>query len=251
MKKSIKRISLLLLICLPLLSYAAPTAPSILAFTATPSGDGGTTYSLSIKILLAMTLLTVLPALLMVMTSFTRVIIVLAILRQAIGLPNIPTGQVLLGISLLVTIFIMTPVFNQVNNVALQPYLDHKINEQTALLKAEEPFKKFMIAQTRKADLNLFLKMSGNTQVTSTDDVPMPVLMTSFVTSELKTAFEIGFILYVPFLIIDLVVASVLMSMGMMMLSPLVVSLPFKIMLFVLVNGWDLVLGSLASSFTH
>jgi flagellar biosynthetic protein FliP len=252
MKRSILISCFCGLLLLPIIGYAAPadpTAPSILAFTATPGVNGAINYNLSIKILLAMTLLTLLPALLMVTTSFTRTIIVLSILRQAIGLANIPTGQVLLGISLLVTLFVMTPVFNQVNEQALQPYLSHTMDESTALLKAEQPFRQFMLKQTRVSDLNLFLKMSGRGHVDTNDDIPMPVLMTAFVTSELKTAFEIGFLLYIPFLIIDLVVASVLMSMGMMMLSPLVISLPFKIMLFVLVDGWDLVLGSLASSF--
>ena len=221
----------------------------ILAFTSIPSTDGSIEYSLSIKILAAMTVLTLLPALLMTITSFTRVIIVLAVLRQAIGMPNIPTNQILIGLSLLITIFIMSPVINKVNTEAVQPYLNEEITEQQALDRAISPFRQFMMKQTREDDLTLFLKMTDNDTSLTGKDVPLPVLMTSFVTSELKTAFQIGFLLFIPFLIIDLVVASILMSMGMMMLSPLVISLPFKVMLFVLVNGWVLVIGTLSSSF--
>lgn len=221
----------------------------MLAVTATPGSGGSTAYSLNIKLLAAMTFLTLMPALLMTVTSFTRVIIVLAILRQAMGMPNIPTNQILIGISLLITFFIMSPIANVINTNAIQPYVKNQISEEVALDKAMQPLREFMLKQTRNDDLNLFMQMSHTKPVTENKDIPFPVLMTAFVTSELKTAFQIGFLLFIPFLIIDLVVASVLMSMGMMMLSPLVISLPFKIMLFVLVNGWVLVIGTLSSSF--
>lgn len=236
---------LLLFLC----NDAMASNPGILAFSSTPEANGNTNYNLSLKILAIMTMLTLLPALLMTITSFTRVVIVLAILRQAMGMPNIPTNQILIGLSLLITIFIMSPVFKQVNDRAVQPYLDDQITEQVAVENAIEPFRLFMLKQTRQDDMNLFMKISGSQPVAQSKEVPFPVLMTAFVTSELKTAFQIGFMLFIPFLIIDLVVASVLMSMGMMMLSPLVISLPFKIMLFVLVNGWVLVIGTLSASF--
>lgn len=228
-------------------AFCAPN--TITAFSSVAGADGVTTYSLNLKILMAMIALTFLPAILMAGTAFTRVIIVLSILRQAIGLPNTPTNQILLGITLLLTFFIMSPVINKVNETALQPYLQQEISEKDALKRAIDPFKNFMINQTRKDDLNMFMKLSGNENYTDIEQVSLSVLMAAFVTSELKTAFQIGFILFIPFLIIDLVVASILMSMGMMMLSPLVISLPFKILLFVLVNGWVLVIGTLSSSF--
>ena len=253
MEKIQKRILLGSLLACGLLLPAclsAATLPSISAFTALPGPGGATTYSLSLKIVAAMTLLTVLPAMLMTMTSFTRVIIVLGILRQAIGIPNVPTNQILIGLSLFITLFIMSPTLMQVNNTALQPYIQKKVSEQVALNRASSIMKSFMLRQTRKTDLNLFIRLSKH-KVASAKKVSMLVLMPAFLTSELKTAFQMGFLLFLPFLIIDLVVASVLMSMGMMMLSPLVISLPFKIMLFVLVNGWTLVIGTLATSFGH
>lgn len=205
-------------------------------------------YSLNLQILLFMTLLSVLPGLLMAMTAFTRIIIVLSILRQAIGMAQTPTNQILIGIALFMTYFVMSPVFSTINTQAVQPYLAEKIDFPTALQQAQAPLKQFMISQTRKNDLSLFENMAGQKPV-ALSEVSMSVLIPAFITSELKTAFQIGFILFLPFLIIDLVVASVLMAMGMMMLSPLIISLPFKIMLFVMVDGWTLVLGSLASSF--
>ncbi len=247
MRKNVNWICIVGFFLLPAIGHAAN--PGILAFSSSPGENGATDYNLSLKILAAMTALTLLPALLMTLTSFTRVIIVLAILRQAIGMPNIPTNQILIGLSLLITLFIMSPVFKKVNDDAIQPYLNEQISEKIAIDHAILPFKQFMLKQTREDDLGMFLKMSGNEQITNPHETPLPVLMTAFVTSELKTAFQIGFMLFIPFLIIDLVVASVLMSMGMMMLSPLVISLPFKIMLFVLVNGWILVIGTLSSSF--
>lgn len=237
----------LLLFLTPWSIFAAD--PSITVLTETLSKTGGTQYSLSLKILAAMTLLSILPALLMTTTAFTRIMIVLSILRQALGMPSVPTNQILLGLSLFLTFFIMTPVFNQVNQQAITPLMAGKITEQQALENSIAPFRKFMLNQTRQADLKLFLELSGKPTVSQEADISLPVLMAAFVTSELKTAFQIGFILFLPFLIIDLVVSSILMSMGMMMLSPMVISLPFKVLLFVLVDGWVLIAGTLAHSF--
>jgi flagellar biosynthesis protein FliP len=227
----------------------AHAAAGIDAVTVTTNKQGGQTYSVTIQILALMTALTVLPALLLTMTSFTRIMIVLSLLRQALGTGQAPNNQVLLGLSLFLTIFIMMPVFDKVNSEAVQPYLEEKIDVTTALEKASEPFRRFMLKQTRESDLELFIKISGNPELSSAEDVPFSLLLSAFVTSELKTAFQIGFLIFLPFLIIDLVVASVLMSMGMMMLSPMIVSLPFKIMLFVLADGWSLIMEMLAASF--
>jgi flagellar biosynthesis protein FliP len=240
----------LVIIALALLLLETPVyAAGIEALTVTTTKQGGQTYSVTIQILALMTLLTVLPALLLTMTSFTRIMIVLSLLRQALGTGQAPSNQVLLGLSLFLTIFIMMPVFEKVNTDAVQPYLEEKIDVTTALTKASEPFRQFMLKQTREADLELFIKISGNPELQSAEDVPFSLLLSAYVTSELKTAFQIGFLIFLPFLIIDLVVASVLMSMGMMMLSPMIVSLPFKIMLFVLADGWSLIMEMLAASF--
>ena len=219
------------------------------ALSVTTSGDGEQTYSVSIQIVALMTALTLLPAALMMMTSFTRIIIVLAILRQALGLMQAPSSQTLIGLALFLTFFIMAPVFSKMNTVAIQPYLNESMSLQDAAVKASEPLRGFMLKQTREADINMFAQIAGHDGFDTVDDVPFTVLVPAFITSELKTAFQIGFLLFIPFLIIDLVVASVLMSMGMMMLSPMIISLPFKIMLFVLVDGWNIVMGTLASSF--
>jgi flagellar biosynthetic protein FliP len=224
-------------------------AAGLPALVVTAAGDGTETYTLSIQILLAMTVLTLLPAALMMMTSFTRIIIVLAILRQALGTAQTPTNQILIGLALFLTLFIMAPVFHTMNETALQPYQRGELETEAALAAAAAPLKKFMLDQTREGDLALFARLSGLDDPASLDDVPFLVAVPAFVTSELKTAFQIGFLLFIPFLVIDLVVASVLMSMGMMMMSPMMVSLPFKIMLFVLVDGWALLMGALASSF--
>lgn len=212
--------------------------------------DGGKTWSVSIQILLLMTALTLLPSLLLAATSFTRIVIVLAILRQAIGMPQTPPNQVLVGLALFLTFFIMSPVLDQVNTEALQPYLAGTLELPDAAAKAQGPMRTFMLSQTREPDLALFANLAGRDGFESPDDVPLSVLLPSFLTSELKTAFQIGFLTFIPFLVIDLVVSSVLMSMGMMMLSPMLISLPFKIMLFVLVDGWGLIVGTLAASFT-
>ena len=210
---------------------------------------GAEKYSLSIQVLLLMTMLTLLPAAVMMMTSFTRIIVVLAILRQAIGLVQTPSSQTLIGLALFLTFFVMAPVIGKINDAALQPYLAEKIDLETAVKNAEKPLRTFMLGQTRTNDLSMFASIAGEGEIKKVEDVPFRILVPAFVTSELKTAFQIGFLLFIPFLIIDLVVASVLMSMGMMMLSPMIISLPFKIMLFVLVDGWNIIMGTLASSF--
>lgn len=241
--------SLLLLFMLILLPcWAGADTPGLPALTVNNLTGGGQSYSVNLQILIFMTLLTVLPGLLLATTSFIRIIIVLSILRQAIGLGQTPTNQILIGIALFMTYFIMSPVIQDINTQAVQPYLAEKIDFPNAMQTVQKPLRNFMLNQTRKNDLSLFENMAGKTP-DALDDVSLTVLIPAFITSELKTAFQIGFIIFLPFLIIDLVVASVLMAMGMMMLSPLIISLPFKIMLFVMVDGWTLILGSLASSF--
>ena len=239
-----------LVLALPLFAAVAQAAPGMIeAFTVAPDGKGGQKYSVTIQILALMTALSLLPALLLTMTSFTRIMVVLAILRQALGAGQTPNNQVLMGLSLFLTLFTMGPVFDKVNEQALQPYLREEIADSVALERAVQPFKQFMIKQTRESDLELFLRISGKPAIDSPEQTPLSLLAPAFLTSELKTAFQMGFLIFLPFLIIDLVVATVLMSMGMMMLSPMVISLPFKIMLFVLVDGWSLVMETLAASF--
>ena len=225
------------------------TSLGVPALTVSTDENGMQNYSVSIQILLLMTLLTLLPALLMMMTSFTRILVVFAILRQALGLQQTPSNQILLGLALFLSFFVMTPVLQEINTNALQPYLAEEMSAGDALVQAEIPVRNFMMAQTRESDLTLFMDLSQSAPVASQEEVPFTVLVPAFVTSELKTAFQIGFMLFIPFLVIDLVVASVLMAMGMMMLSPIIISLPFKIMLFVLVDGWAMVIGTLAASF--
>ncbi|WP_059394796.1 flagellar type III secretion system pore protein FliP [Pseudomonas putida] len=236
-----------LLLAAPLALAADPL--SIPAITLSNGADGQQEYSVSLQILLIMTALSFIPAFVILMTSFTRIIIVFSILRQALGLQQTPSNQILTGMALFLTMFIMAPVFDRVNSGALQPYLKEQMTAQQAIDKAQVPLKDFMLAQTRQSDLDLFMRLSKRTDIAGPDQVPLTILVPAFVTSELKTAFQIGFMIFIPFLIIDMVVASVLMAMGMMMLSPLIISLPFKIMLFVLVDGWALIMGTLASSF--
>lgn len=219
------------------------------AVTYQPQPDGSGRYTVTIQILAIMTMLTVLPSILIMMTSFTRIIVVFAILRQAIGLQQTPSNQIVLGLALFLTIFIMMPVFNEINRVAVQPYINEDILPLEALEKASIPIKEFMLAQVRETDLNLFVRLSGEKNIAGPMDTPLHILIPAFITSELKTAFQMGFMIFIPFLIIDLVIASVLMAMGMMMLSPVIISLPFKVMLFVLVDGWALVVGTLAASY--
>ena len=213
------------------------------------ANESGGEYTITIQILAIMTVLTVLPSLLIMMTSFTRIIVVMAILRQAMGLQQTPSNQILLGLALFLTLFIMTPVFRVINVDAVQPYLKEEITPMEAAERAIKPIHEFMLSQTRENDLNLFIRISGETNIATPEDTPIHILIPAFITSELKTAFQIGFLIFIPFLIIDLVVASILMAMGMMMLSPIIISLPFKIMLFVLIDGWALIMGTLANSF--
>jgi len=234
-----------LCVCSP--SFAANNASlNVLSSSAGPGGSQN--YSLSLQTLILLTSLSFLPTVLLMMTSFTRIIIVLSLLRQAIGAQSSPPNQILLGLALFLTFFVMGPVFDRVYNEAYQPLNENKITMQQALDKGSVPIKEFMLKQTRETDLALFLNMAGK-KVATPEDIPLSVLVPSFMTSELKTGFQIGFSIFIPFLIIDMVVASVLMAMGMMMVSPAIISLPFKLMLFVLVDGWQLLLGSLAASF--
>jgi flagellar biosynthesis protein FliP len=242
-------------IVVPLLLSLAGTLPetalaqAMPAITSTPAAGGGTQWSLSIQTLLLITSLSFLPALILMMTSFTRIIIVFSLLRHALGTQTSPPNQVLVGLALFLTFFIMAPVGEKIYTDAYLPLSENKISFQQALDRGAVPLRGFMLKQTRDADLALFTKIAQAPTPEKVDDVPMRVLIPAFVTSELKTAFQIGFIVFIPFLIIDMVVASVLMSMGMMMMSPVIVALPFKIMLFVLVDGWQLLIGSLVTSF--
>lgn len=211
--------------------------------------DGTQEYSLTLQILGLMTLLTLLPAILLMMTSFARIIIVLSILRTALGTNQTPPNQVLLGLALFLTLFIMAPTFEEINETALQPYMNDQADFVQAFETAQVPLRRFMLNQTRESDIELFAQIGGVEELNGPEDMPMQMLIPAFITSELKTAFQIGFLIFVPFVVIDLVVASVLMSMGMMMLSPMMISLPFKIMMFVLIDGWALILGTLAASF--
>ncbi|SDS16958.1 flagellar biosynthetic protein FliP [Halopseudomonas sabulinigri] len=241
---------LLLLLAAPsVLAQTAADPLSLPAVTLSTDADGEQTYSVSLQVLLLMSALTFIPAFVMMMTSFTRIIIVFAILRQALGLQQTPSSQIMVGLALFLTLFIMAPVFDRINESALQPYINEQMQAQEAIQVASVPMREFMLAQTRETDLELFVRLAKRTDLASPEEVPFHILVPAFVTSELKTAFQIGFMIFIPFLVIDLVVASVLMAMGMMMLSPLIISLPFKIMLFVLVDGWALIIGTLAASF--
>jgi flagellar biosynthetic protein FliP len=216
---------------------------------AVPGANGAQSYSLSIQTLILLTGLTFLPAALLMMTGFTRIIIVLSLLRQAIGTMTAPPNQVMVGLALFLTFFVMSPVIDKIYDDAYKPLSENTISMQEAIDRGSAPLKAFMLKQTREGDLALFVNMAKIDQIQSPEETPMRVLVPAFMTSELKTAFQIGFAIYIPFLIIDMVVASVLMAMGMMMVSPSVVALPFKLMLFVLVDGWQLLLGSLVQTF--
>jgi flagellar biosynthetic protein FliP len=232
-------------LALPLVS----SAQGIPMVNVTGGPKGQQQYSLSLQLLALMTSLTLLPSFLLMMTSFVRVIIVLSILRQALGTGQTPPNTVLVGLSLFLTLFIMSPVFNDVYNNAVMPYMQKGMAFDKALAAAEEPIRNFMMKQTREDDIGLFMQMANKGEPANPAAVPFSTLVPAFITSELKSAFTIGFLIYIPFVVIDLIVASVLMSMGMMMLSPMMISMPFKLMLFVLVDGWSLILGSLAASF--
>jgi flagellar biosynthetic protein FliP len=225
------------------------TAFGLPAITTSDIDGGGTTYSLSLQILLLMTILTVLPSLVLGMTAFTRIIIVLSILRQALGTQQTPPNQVLIAVALFLSFFIMGPVFEVLYRDAISPFLDGRLDIERALVQALGLLKEFMVANTRSDTLNMFVDLSESGPFENEQSVPLNIVLPAFITSELKTAFEIGFLIFLPFLVIDMVIASILMSLGMMMLSPMLISLPFKLLLFVLVDGWAMTIGSLSATF--
>lgn len=236
-----------------LISTLLLLSPSALAqlpgLVSQPLPGGGQSWSLPVQTLVFITSLTFIPAILLMMTSFTRIIIVFGLLRNALGTPSAPPNQVLLGLALFLTFFIMSPVIDKIYTDAYQPFSEDKITLQEAMDKGSQPLREFMLRQTREADLALFARLANSAPIEGPEAVPLRILLPAYVTSELKTAFQIGFTIFIPFLIIDLVIASVLMALGMMMVPPATIALPFKLMLFVLVDGWQLLVGSLAQSF--
>ena len=245
----LKRLLAGLTLLLPAAFAFAQATGGLPAFNSTPTAGGGTTYSLTVQTLLLLTALTFIPAIVLMMTSFTRIIIVLSLLRHAMGTQTSPPNQILVGLALFLTFFIMSPTLDKVYTDAYLPLSENKINIAQAGDRAAGPMRAFMLKQTREADIAMFAGVAKIDKIEKPEDTPLRILVPAFVISELKTAFQIGFILFIPFLIIDMVVASLLMSMGMMMMSPVMVALPFKLMLFVLVDGWHLVIGSLVKSF--
>jgi len=234
----------------PQMGWAEPPAlPSPYLSIGFDKTDNPGHVAVVLQIFLLLTVLSLVPAILVMVTSFTRIVIVLSVLRQAMGTHQMPPNQIVIGLALFLTFFVMAPVWQKVNDKALQPYLNESISQQQALENAAAPIKHFMLNQTREKDLALLIDIAELAKPQAAEDVPISVLIPSFIISELKTAFQIGFLLYVPFLIVDMVVASVLLSMGMMMLPPVMISLPFKLMLFVLADGWYLIVGSLVKSF--
>jgi len=249
-----RRIFLFLLLALTLIAVAGCTSTTGQSDISVKVGDGqasngNSQFALSVQLLIALTVLSLVPAILMLATSFTRIVVVLSLLRNAIGIPNLPPNQVIMGLSLFLTLFVMTPTFTEANNNALQPFLNNTIDQNTAIQRGIDPFRTFMLKETRQEDLQVFIDLSKEPRPATAQDVSLEVLLPAFVVSELKTAFTMGFLLYIPFLIIDLVVASALMSMGMVMVSPTQIALPFKLLLFVMVDGWVLVVQSLVRSF--
>lgn len=236
-----------LLICPPVWAETLPLLPMLQI--GVEQADNPEQVSILLQILFLLTVLSLAPAILVMMTSFTRLAIVFSLVRHAIGTQQMPPNQIIIGLALLLTFFLMTPVYEQINRDALQPYMAEEISQEEAIKKALAPIRKFMFKQTRKKDLALFIDISKSKKPQNLDQIPTTILLSSFVISELKTAFQIGFLIYIPFLVIDMVVASVLLSMGMMMLPPFMVSLPFKLMLFVLIDGWNLLVGSMVKSF--
>lgn len=244
--KSMKKSVWIVLGCFVALPcFADQSIPLITA----SQGGSGVVYSTPIQVLILMTLVTFLPSIFITMTSFMRTIIVLSLLRQALGISQVPSNQILVGISFFITLFVMAPVFQKINTDAVAPYMNHTITLNQAFDRGETPLKNFMLNQTRKKDLSFFVDMAGINHVADRGSIPMNVVIPAFMTSELQTAFQIGFLLFIPFLIIDLVVSSTLMAMGMMMVSPMVISTPLKIMLFVMVDGWHLIFETIANSF--
>jgi len=249
-------LTLALVLLVPLATAAAPPAPVQAPAVTTPffslgmsPGEEPARSTVTLQIFLLMTVLSLVPAILIMVTSFSRIVIVLSLVRRALGTNTLPSNQIVIGLALFLTIFIMAPVWQKINADALQPYLDKKISNQQAFESAAIPLREFMFKQTREKDLALFVDIAKLKRPENPDDIPTTVLIPSFIISEIKTAFEIGLLLYVPFLIIDMVVAAVLLSMGMMMLPPIMVSLPFKLLLFVVADGWYLLVGSLVKSF--
>lgn len=243
-----------LVLMLILFSFADITfaqQAGIPALSSSPGPGNSTTYSISIQTLLVLSALSFLPAILLMMTGFTRIVIVLSLLRLALGTQGSPPNQVIIGLALFLTLFVMAPVLDKIYMEAYQPFAANQISFNEGLNRAEPVIKNFMLKQTRETDLALFIRLASQPAVEQAEDLPLRVVVPAFVTSELKTAFQIGFMIFIPFVIIDMVVASVLMSMGMMMLSPVLISLPFKLMLFVLVDGWNLLTASLVASFAH
>ncbi len=232
-------------------TFAIDTLGGLPALNVEANENGGTTYSLSLQILLLMSALTILPSILLGMTSFTRIVIVMSILRQALGTQQTPPNQVLIALALFLTFFIMAPTFTNIYELVAIPYMNGEIQTPDALDKASKQIKSFMVTNTRETDLSMFAEISGAQQFYSKEEIPFSIALPAFITSELKTAFQIGFLLFLPFLVIDMVVASVLMSLGMMMLSPMLIALPFKILLFVLVDGWSMTVGSLVSTYVY
>lgn len=244
-------IALVLGAILPSIGVAQTAVEGFPALKVTTGADGETQYSLSLQILALMTALTILPSFLLGITAFTRVIIVLSILRQAMGTQQTPPNQVLISIALFLTFYIMAPTFEQMYETAISPYLNGQMAPMMAIESSAALLSEFLILNTREAELAMFAEMAGDQPYESNEDVPYAVLLPAFITSELKTAFQIGFLLFLPFLVIDLVIASILMALGMMMLSPMLVSLPFKLLLFVLVDGWAMTIGSIASTYVN
>lgn len=242
-------IAFIVLLSMPSMASAAPMVPvpniNIGVGAATEPKD----VALSLQILLTMTVLTLAPSILIMMTSFTRIIVVLSFLRSALATQQMPPNQVLVGLALFLTFFTMSPYLEQANNNGLQPYLSGTISQEEAMTEVLKPMREFMFKQTRENDLALFVNLSEGVRPNSQDDVPTTTLIPSFIISELKTAFQIGFLIYIPFIVVDMVVASTLMSMGMMMVPPVMISLPFKLLLFILVDGWHLIILSLIHSF--
>ncbi len=256
--RRLRRHAPLLLVIVPIVvlltacsSTQQTTAGGVPRVTVSIDGGSGSNGSSSaaVGLIVVLTVIALAPAFLIMVTAFTRIVVVLSLLRNALGIPSLPPNQVLLGLALFLTVFVMAPQLKTINSTALQPYLDGKLSQSQALDIGQKPVRAFMLRQTREQDLALFVKMASTEKPRTIDDVPTYVIIPAFILSELKTAFEMGFIIFVPFLIIDIVVSSALLSMGMMMLPPMVVSLPFKILLFVLVDGWYLVIGSLVKSF--
>jgi len=242
----LRLLGLLLLLTMTATAFAQSALPLV---NVTENATGDTQYSLTLQLLLLMTALTLLPSLLIMMTSFVRVIIVLSLLRQALGTGQTPPNQVLVGIALFLSIFIMSPVLLDIYDNSITPYLNSEVSQTVAIEQAVMPVRNFMLNQTRESDISVFMDLAGNSTELEYQDAPLPVLIPAFMTSELKTAFTMGFLIYIPFVIIDLVVASILMSMGMMMVSPMMISMPFKLMLFVLADGWLIILQTISASF--